>query len=143
VLDHASRDERRLLRPRRANADVRLALRERQDAAVGDEHDLDLRVLRVEAREERRHHPQAERVGGGDANGAGEARLFAGELARDVVGLALHSLGVREEALARRRDRVTVGRAVEEVHAERLFEHREAATDGRLVHAQQSPRGRQ
>ena len=79
-----------LVRLHHPQRDVGLAPQQVAHLVAGDQLHLHLRQRQPHLRQHGRQHEARHRLAGGDPNGAGAARLGAGDAARQFVGAALH-----------------------------------------------------
>ncbi len=101
---------------------------------VGDQLDKDAGELRVKARKARRDDVARDAFRAGDAHDAIELLVAIADAAPEAERLRLEDLGLVAHLLARKREYISLGRAVQQPDAEFRLERRHATTDGRGGH---------
>ena len=110
----AAADDVLLVRRTDAERDVGLAHRQAEVTHVGDELDEDAGELRVQAREARGDEVARDALRAGDSHDAAELLVTVADAAPEAERLRLQDLGLAAHLLARERQHVTFGGAVQQ-----------------------------
>ena len=130
-------------RLRQSNGQLRLPHGQAEFSRIRDQLDHDIGMQTMHCRKAWGQDVRGHRFGAGHADDTRQALIPSTDRPLERLRVVLETLGLLPDIVACKRQHVTVGRAVEQSHAEVCFERRQPAPDRRLRHAEVLRRRRQ